>query len=189
MNTIDSIHSIFVYLYFTEFTKTQWTSHKQVVINLFGIVAMHSLATQWLYGSECWCLTEKLRRRLQTFYRSCVGTMCHITSAHTIRHHIKTSDLLQRLKLHPIDHYIFTRVLRWAGHVSRMDMCRVPRKLITGWVENPRPVGRPQFNFSHTLKKALAHKGLPTGFEEWSKLASDRIGWKNLMNCNSQPLL
>lgn len=142
-----------------------------------------------LYGSECWCLTEKLRRRLQTFYRSCVRTMCRITIAHTIRHHIKTSDLLQRLKLHPIDHYIFTRVLRWAGHVSRMDMCRVPRKLLTGWVENPRPVGRPQFNFSHTLKKALAHKGLPTGFEEWSKLASDRIGWKNLMNCNSQPLL
>ena len=46
-------------------------------------------------------------------------------------------------------------MLRWAGHVARMPEERLPRKLLTGWVEHPRPHGRPEQTFGHALDKAL----------------------------------
>ena len=41
---------------------------------------------------------------------------------------------------------------------------RMPRKLLTGWVEHARPVGCPQMTWGRTLKKALKSNDLPTDF-------------------------
>ena len=67
--------------------------------------------------------------------------MCRITIAHTIRHRITTKSLFEMLEIDPLDTYYNRRLLRWAGHVSRMPMSRVPRKLLTNWVAKPRTVG------------------------------------------------
>jgi hypothetical protein len=133
-----------------------------------------------LYGSECWCMTEKLFARIRKFHNSCVRAMCRVNIRHTIRHHITTTSLLNKLHLKHIDHYYHSRLLRWAGHISRMPMARLPRKLLTAWVPNPRPNGRPPMSFGHTLKKALQRKGLPTIFGEWSPIAADRPHWRQL---------
>jgi hypothetical protein len=61
-----------------------------------------------------------------------------------------------------------------------MDMTRTPRKLLTGWVANPRPNGRPPMTFGHTLKKALLSKGLPANFDEWHRIAADRPRWRQI---------
>ena len=55
---------------------------------------------------------------------------------------------------------------------------RLPRRFLTSWVRHPRPHGRPQFTFGHTLNKTLARAGLPTDFEEWSAMAQDRAAWR-----------
>ena len=80
--------------------------------------------------------------------------------------------------IEPLDSYYQRRLLRWAGHVSRMPIDRLPRMLLTGWVANPRPIGCPQMTWGRTLKKALLCKDLPTEFAEWSKLAADRAKWR-----------
>jgi len=59
-----------------------------------------------------------------------------------------------------------------------MDMSRTPRKLITGWEENPRPRGCPYMTWGRTLKKALKRYQLSTDFSEWSKIAQDRENWR-----------
>ena len=79
--------------------------------------------------------------------------MCRITISHTIRHHISSESLLKRLHIEPLDTYYHRRILRWAGHVSRMPMSRAPRKLLTSWVANSRPIGCPQMTWGRTLKR------------------------------------
>ena len=86
-------------------------------------------------------MREDLLSRLRSSHRRCVRTMWRINIAHTIRHHISTSSLLDRLGIEPFETYYHRRLLRWAGHVSRMPLNRLPRMLLTGWVANPRPLG------------------------------------------------
>ncbi len=127
-----------------------------------------------LYGSEVWSLREDLLSRLRSFRHRCVRTMCRINIAHTIRHHISTSSLLARFGIEPLETYYHRRLLRWAGHVSRMPLNRLPRMLLTGWVANPRPLGCPQMTWVRAPKKALSSNGLPTDFAAWHQLAANR---------------
>ena len=69
-----------------------------------------------LYGSESWCLTEKLYNKLRLFHARCARAMCRVTRWHTWRHKISTDELLTRIGLRPIESYITRRQLQWAGH-------------------------------------------------------------------------
>ena len=91
----------------------------------------------------------------------------------TIRHHISTSRLLTRLGIEPLEAYYHRRLLRWAGHVSRMPLNRLSRMPLAGWVANPRPLGCPQMTWGRTLKKTLSSNGLPSDFAAWHQLAAD----------------
>ena len=130
-----------------------------------------------LYGSECWCLTERLLCKLRTFHHQCVRKMCNVTRLHTRILHIKTTDLLESLLLDPIDLYICKRHLRWAGHVFIMPWNRLPRKMLTSWVRSPRPRGCPKMTYGRSLKKSL--KKSEINIETWHELALDRSAWKN----------
>ena len=70
-------------------------------------------------------------------------------------------------------------ILRWAGHVTRMPMTRIPRKFLSGWVANPGPLSRSYMTWGHTLKRALKAFNIPTDFEEWAALAKNRNEWKH----------
>ena len=59
-------------------------------------------------------------------------------------------------------------------HVARMGHERLPRRFLTSWVRNPRPHGRPQFTYGHSLNKTLKWAGISTDFAVWSELAEDR---------------
>ena len=101
-------------------------------------------------------MREDLLRRMRSFHNGCVRMMCRVTRAHVIRRHISTASLLHRLRIWSLDEYYHNRLLRWAGHVARMDVAvRIPRQLLTAWVHNPRPIGRPAMTFGHPLQKAL----------------------------------
>ena len=53
---------------------------------------------------------------------------------------ITTKTLLDHLELKSLDSYVVIRQLRWAGHVARMGMDRLPRKMLSSWVTNKRLV-------------------------------------------------
>ncbi len=100
--------------------------------------------------------------------------MCRIAIAHTIKYRITSRSLLERLGVGSFETYCNHRLLRWTGHVARVFMDRVPRKLLTGLVEHARRVGCPQMHMGRTLNKALKSYGLPTDFGQWSAFAADR---------------
>ena len=108
-----------------------------------------------------------------------------VSTAHTIRHHIRTDDVPAHLNIKPFTYYYNNRIPGWGGHVARMDMSRLPRMFLTAWVNHRRPVGCPQMTFGRTLNKALAAKGIPKAFSEWSVLAQDRDEWTDLFRSPS----
>lgn len=153
---------------------------KHISRRIKGKIYQSLILSILLYGSECWSLTQKLYLRLQSFHRKCARKLCNITMQHTIRRHIRTSDVLEQAGIRSFSYYYNTRLLRWAGHIARMDMDRLPRKLLTGWVDNKRAQGHPFQTWGHTLKKALVIAGIPTEFETWAlTLAKDKNWWRN----------
>ena len=138
------------------------------------------ILTILLYGSESWCLTEALYRQLRNFHACCVRTMCRVTRRHTRTHRISTAQLLTRLGLSTIDTLVTQRQLRWAGHVSRMDYTRLPRKMLSAWVRSKRPRGAPRFTYGRSLRKALKKANID--YQTWPAISEDRDEWRNIIN-------
>ena len=91
-----------------------------------------------------------------------------------MKHRITSKSLFERLRVGSFDSYYNRRLLRWDGHVARMPMDRMPRKLLTGWGE----LGCPQMTWGHTLNKAPKSYDLPTNFGQWGTLAAGRRVWQ-----------
>ena len=105
---------------------------------------------------------------------------------HQRQHRIRNRELRRRLKIEDLDHYASLRKLRWAGHVARMGHGRLPRKFLTSWVRNPRPHGRPQFTYGHSLNKTIENAGITTDFEGWSEMSQDREAWRAQIHSTAQ---
>ena len=164
--------------------------NKGVDLEVKGRVYVALVLSILLYGSESWSLRADLFQRLRSFHNYACRSMCRITMAHTIRHHIKSETLHQRLGLHSVDRYYHNRLLQWGGHIARMSMDRLPRMILTGWVAHPRPTGCPQMTFGRTLNNALKQKGITTKFggsDGWCAIAQDRQRWLELTNPKPPP--
>ena len=94
---------------------------------------------------------------------------------HTKRCRIPSAQSYRRLGIAAVDQYYRRRLLRWAGHVPRMPMHRLPRQLLTAFAANPRPAGSSLMAWGYTLKKALIKCGQSPGFAVWRQAAADRM--------------
>ena len=61
-----------------------------------------------------------------------------------------------------IDMYVARRQARWLGHVSRMPSERLPRRMLSAWVPQRRPIGAPAMTYGRSVFKALDVFGLDT---------------------------
>ena len=52
------------------------------------------------------------------------------------------------------------RVLRWFGHVERMDDCRMARRVLMAEVSGGRVRGRPRLGWMDVVKVALGNRGM-----------------------------
>ena len=129
--------------------------NKDVSKFLKGRIYVALILSILLHGCETWFLREEEYHLLRRFHKSCVRAMCRVSMSQVRRHRIRTSKLLAELALQPLEYYLQSRFLRWAGHVTRMDMDRLPRMLLTSWCPSSRVIGRPRMSFGHTLKKFL----------------------------------
>ena len=146
-----------------------------------------------LYGSETWALTTPNRQKLNKFHNSCVRYLCGARRRTHQRQHTPTmASLFAKLHVHNMDHYLNARYLRWAGHVARMPEHRLPRRMLTAWVDNPRPRGKSCYGYGHWLEKELNAAGICTeanalamgNVESWMQQAQDRVAWRRVSISN-----
>ena len=97
-------------------------------------------------------ITAPMRRKIQSFHNRCSRIMCGINMWHVKEQHIKTDSVLEQLGLRSVGIYMARRRLRWLGHVRRMDWSRLPRKLLSSWVYQARPLGRPRKRWAGSIE-------------------------------------
>ena len=94
-----------------------------------------------LYGSETWNMGVAERRRLNVLEMRCLRSMCGVTRMDRVRNvevRRRTGvarDLAGRAE---------QSVLRWFGHVERMDECRVLKEIKRSDAGSVRLRGRPR---------------------------------------------
>ena len=72
------------------------------------------------------------------------------------------------------------RVLRWFGHVERMDKCRIARRVQMAQVSGGRVRGGPRLGWMDGVKVALGNRGMTV--EAARKCAKDRKEWRALVH-------
>ena len=72
------------------------------------------------------------------------------------------------------------RVLRWFGHVERMDEYRMARKVLIAEVSGGRVRGRPRLGWMDGVKVAIGNRGMTV--EAARQCAEDRKAWRALVH-------
>ena len=72
------------------------------------------------------------------------------------------------------------RVLRWFGHVERMDEYRITRRVLMAEVSEGRVRRRPRLGWMDGVKVALGNRGMTV--EAARQCAKDRKEWRALVH-------
>ena len=92
---------------------------------------------------------------------------------------IPNNDVLERCGCCSIETILASKILRWAGHVVRMQDDRIPKiSLYSERASGSRPIGRPKKRYKDYIKSVINSCGIdPNTFEG---LAADRTEWKRV---------
>ena len=70
------------------------------------------------------------------------------------------------------------RRLGWAGHITRMEDQRIPKKVLNGNFHTVRPVGRPRSRWTDVVQRDARQL---LGIRGWRSKAVNRDEWRRLM--------
>jgi hypothetical protein len=98
------------------------------------------------YGSETWSLTLKEEGRLRVLRRICGSKKIEVKWEWRKLHNEELNDLYSSLNIIRV---IKSRIVRWVGHVERMDQRR------GGKPNGMRALGRPRLRLEDNIKMDL----------------------------------
>ena len=134
-----------------------------------------------LYGCETWSLTLKEECRLRVFenriLRRIFGPKRDVIGEWRRLHNEELHSLYRSPNIARV---IKSRILRWAGHVARMEERRSAFKILTGKPTGKRPLGRPRHRWEDNIRMYLKEIGIIT--RKWIDLTLDRDNWRALVN-------
>jgi hypothetical protein len=116
----------------------------------------------FLYGCETWSLTLREKYRLRVFENRVLRILRLKRGTCIMRNFILYSPSIIRM--------IKSRMMRWTGHVTRMEK-RNAYRLFEGKPEGKRPLGRPRCRWVDNIKMDLREIGLDG--MDWMDLAQD----------------
>jgi hypothetical protein len=105
--------------------------------------------------------------------------MRRVTRHHTRKHLISTEELEAKLGMHDIRHYVHSRVLRYLGHVLRMDADRTPSLLQRCLVvDGKQPSGEIKVLYDSAVQKLLGE--VARGLSLLDAASRDKSEWHNI---------
>ena len=128
-----------------------------------------------LYGSETWNTYAGQERRLNTFH---LRSIRHILGIWQDK--VTNADVLSRAGLPTMYTLLRQRILRWLGHVRRMEDGRIPKDIIYGELAlGRRTTGRPHLRYKDVCVRDM--KAVDIDTMAWEGLAADRARWRSAL--------
>ena len=126
-----------------------------------------------LYGSELWTLGQVAWKKVEALEMDCLRSVCGLRRVDKV----PNREILDRCKKEVrVGEKMSRAILRWYGHVERMEKGRMTRRMYEAKVEGKRERGRPRRRWRECIKERVGGKGL--GMEEAGELVEDRRGWR-----------
>ena len=82
-----------------------------------------------------------------------------------------------------VDEKINVRILRWFGHVERMEDDRITKRVYAEEYAGSRSMGRPRKTLINTLKDCLKKRGLDV--RQARRMVHDRNVWQRFVRGNT----
>ena len=129
-----------------------------------------------MYGSELWGMKVNERQKLNVFEMKCLRSMVGVSRSDRIRNDVvrARTDVRQELA-----DRVDMNVLRWFGHVERMDNERLLKKVMNSKVGGRNARGRPRYGWMDGVKKALNDRRM--NVREASERARNRNNWRMIV--------
>ena len=130
-----------------------------------------------IYGSESWSMKVTERQKLNVFEMKCQRSMTGVSQLDRIRNEVVRARTGVRRELTArVD---IPNVLRWFGHVERMDNERLLKKVMNAKVNRRSARGRPRFGWMDGVKTALNDRRMDV--REASECAKNRNEWRTIV--------
>ena len=129
-----------------------------------------------MYGSELWGMKVSERQRVNVFEMKCLRSMTGISRLERVRNErVRERAGVRREMAVRVD----MSVLRWFGHVERMDNERLVKKVVNAEVDGRNARGRHRFGWMEGVKKALNDRSMSV--REASERARNRNEWRAIV--------
>ena len=128
------------------------------------------------YGCEAWVMNTKVRRKIEVLEMRVLREIAGVRRVDRVRNKrirymcgssVSLVGLVER------------RILRWFGHLIRMNEVRLVKRIMMGEIEGGRGRGRPGKIWADGVKEILRELGL--SWEGAIELAKDRKGWREVV--------
>jgi len=130
-----------------------------------------------LYGAETWSLKQEDRRRLDVMEMRCLRSIVGVSRMDRVRNEeVRRRAGVDRSLSERVDQ----KVLRWFGHMERMEGERLVKRV---WIANAsgvRPRGRPKIRWMDGVERALDVRGVTV--EQGRESARDRGEWRRFVS-------
>ena len=159
---------------FTYLSRILWYKRKIKLATKLRVVKGVILPTL-LYGSETWAPTVSQLQRLRSFAMRCLRIILRVS----VRDKLRNVEIRARAGVMTVESMIRRR-LQWLGHLSRMDLSRVPRQLMVCCPEGGKHMaGSQKLRWNDVVSKYLKKGEL---LSDWRQIARDRTEWKSFVN-------
>ena len=148
------------------------TVSRQAKVGMFqGIVA-----PAVLYGSECWALNVREKRRVDVLEMRCLRTITGVRWFDRVR-----NDRVREMcgVSRSFSERAEQSQLKWYGHLERMDEERLVKGIYRSEVEGRRARGRPRRRWKDGIREALSNRGLD--IREGERRARERDRWNEVV--------
>ena len=130
-----------------------------------------------LYGALAWGMRSAERRKVNVLEMKCLRSLVGVSRMDRVRNEeVHMTAGIERELASRADQ----RVLKWFGHVKRMDEYRMARMVLMAEVRGGRVRGRPRLGCMDGVKVALGNRGITV--EAARQCAKDRKAWRALVH-------
>ena len=135
------------------------------------------IAPTALYGAKAWGIRSAERRKLNVLEMKCLRSLVGVARMDGVRN----EEVHKRARIETeLASRVDQRILRWFGHVERMDEYHIARRVLMAEVSGGQVQGRLGLPWMDDVKVTLGNRGMTV--EAARQCTEERKEWRTLVH-------